>query len=117
MGGAGAVAAGVICYNRLVRNPEPYYPSEIHKVSRLEHLGDYQLRLWFTNGTVGEWDFSWVAAETGPMLQPFKSPDFFAQVAISRGALEWPNGYDWCADALYRDMFAGGAFPPEAPNP
>ncbi len=72
-------------------------------------LGPYRLKLWFTDGTAGEWDFSEMARDAGPMVEPFKDPAFFDRVFIEFGALTWPNGYDWSPEALHADMAAAGA--------
>ena len=85
---------------------------EIVKVSRVKRLGTYRLKLWFTDGQAGEWDFSNLAGERGPMVEPFKDPAFFDRVFLEMGVLTWPNGFDWCADALHQDMQTAGALAP-----
>ena len=87
---------------------------EIVKVSRIKRLGAYRLKLWFTDGQAGEWDFAELAGERGPMVEPFKDPAFFDSVFLEMGALTWPNGFDWCPDALHEDMAAAGALAREA---
>lgn len=83
--------------------------SRIVHVRRLERRGPYRLKLWFTDGRAGEWDFSELAREDGPMVEPFKDPAYFDRVFIEFGALTWPNGFDWCPEALHADMEAAGA--------
>jgi hypothetical protein len=82
--------------------------TEIVRVSKLQRLGDYRLKLWFSNGRAGEWDFSNLAKRDTPVTQPFKDPDYFDRVFLEFGALTWPNGYDWSPDALHADMQAAG---------
>jgi hypothetical protein len=82
--------------------------ADILHVRRAKRIGPYRLELWFTDGTAGEWDLSELARETGPMVEPFKDPAYFDRVFIEFGALTWPNGYDWCPDALHADMLAAG---------
>ena len=82
---------------------------DLIKVRRLKRLGDYRLKLWFTDGQAGEWDFSELAQRGGPMVEPFKDPAYFDRVFLEMGALTWPNGYDWSPQALHADMAAAGA--------
>jgi Protein of unknown function (DUF2442) len=60
---------------------------EIVKIRRIERLGAYRLTLWFTDGQAGEWDFSELAGERDPMVEPFKDPAFFDRVFPEMGAL------------------------------
>ena len=84
--------------------------TDIIHVIRVLRLGGYRLKLWFSDGTAGEWDFSDLAInDRGPMVEPFKDPDFFARVFVEFGGLAWPNGFDWSPEALHADMAAAGA--------
>lgn len=83
--------------------------TDLVKVIGLEKLGSYRLKLQFSDGRVGEWDFSDLAREAGPMVEPFKDPAYFDRVFIEMGALTWPNGFDWSPEALHADMMAAGA--------
>lgn len=60
------------------------------------------------HGQAGEWDFSELAKEDGPMVDPFKDPAYFDRVFLDFGALTWPNGFDWSPEALHADMAAAG---------
>ena len=89
--------------------------TEIVRIRKLQRLGDYRLKLWFSDGRAGEWDFSHLARrETGAMVEPFKDPAYFDRVFLEFGALTWPNGYDWAPDALHADMAAAGALKVES---
>jgi len=83
--------------------------TDIVHVERFKRLGDYRLKLWFDDGLAGEWDFSELAARSGPMVAPFKDPAYFDRVFLEMGALTWPNGYDWSPEALHEEMRAAGA--------
>lgn len=83
--------------------------TDIVLVRGARRLGPYRLKLWFTDGTAGEWDFSELTRDSGPMVEPFKDPVYFDRVFIEFGALTWPNGYDWSPEALHADMAAAGA--------
>lgn len=89
--------------------------TDIVHVIRVLCRGGYQLKIWFNDGTAGDWDFSELATrETGPMVEPFKDPAFFNQVFIDFGGLAWPNGFDWSPEALHADMAAAGVLKVES---
>ena len=77
---------------------------EIVHVTKLEKLGSFRLRLTFSDGTVGERDFSDLVAEAGAMLEPLRDPAFFNRVFIECGVLAWPNGFDLDSIALHMEM-------------
>lgn len=78
------------------------------KVKRLEVIGEHKLRLWFTDGSTGERDFTNELAQGGPMAQPLLEPKFFAKAFLDFGAPTWPNGYDMAPWALHKDMAREG---------
>ncbi len=88
--------------------------TELVRVKRLERLGGYRLKLWFSDGRAGEWDFSELSRADRPMIAPFKDPAYFARVFLEFGALTWPNGYDWAPDALHADMAKAGVLKVES---
>jgi len=73
-------------------------------VHRFEKLGIYLLKLQFTDGLAGEWNFSALAGDPRPVTAPFRDPAYFDKVFLDFGALTWPNGFDWSAEALHADM-------------
>ncbi len=69
-------------------------------------VGDRVLRLLFSDGTVGDVDFSsefW----TG-MLAPLNDQDYFAQVTVDpeAGSVVWPGGIDLAPEPLYEQAMA-----------
>ncbi|MGE3871038.1 MAG: DUF2442 domain-containing protein [Pseudorhodoplanes sp.] len=74
----------------------------------VRRLGDFKLEVEFSDGTIGERDFSSVREKTGPMAEPLKDHAYFARVFIEDGALTWPNGYDWDPIALHDEMKKAG---------
>lgn len=82
--------------------------TDIIHVIRVLRLGGYRLKLWFSDGMAGEWDFSELAREAGPMVEPFKDVAYFNRVFVEVGGLCWPNGYDWSPEALHSDMAKAG---------
>jgi Protein of unknown function (DUF2442) len=73
------------------------------RVTSVEPLDDFRLRLAFTDGLVREVDLShelW-----GPLAEPLRDPDCFARVRVDPelGTVVWPNGYDLDPDVLHGD--------------
>jgi Protein of unknown function (DUF2442) len=76
------------------------------RVTEVEPLTGFMLRLTFTDGLVREVDLSkdlW-----GPMAEPLQDPGYFARVRVDPelGTVVWPNGYDLDPDVLHGDFEA-----------
>lgn len=69
-------------------------------------VGDRALRLLFSDGTVGDVDFS--AERWTGVLAPLNDPAYFAQVMIDHeaGTLAWPDGIDLAPEPLYEQAKA-----------
>jgi hypothetical protein len=78
------------------------------KVTRLERLGGFRLRVRFNDGSEGVHDFTAMVQEPGPMLEPFRDEAYFVRVFLEFGAPTWPNGFDIAPEWLRRDMAAAG---------
>jgi len=78
------------------------------KVTSLEKLGGFRLRVCFSDGSGGAHDFAAMVREPGPMLEPLRDPAYFARVILEFGALTWPNGFDIAPEWLRREMEAAG---------
>jgi hypothetical protein len=77
--------------------------STLARVTSVEPLEGFRLRLTFTDGLVREVDLShdlW-----GQMAEPLQDPDYFRQVRVDPelGTVVWPNGYDLDPDVLHGD--------------
>jgi hypothetical protein len=77
------------------------------KVTRIERLGGHRLRLQFNDEAIGEYDFSALVREGGPMIEPLNDIAFFDRVFLEHGAPTWPNGFDVAPGWLYRELGAG----------
>jgi len=89
-------------------------------VTKIENLGDFRLRIRFSDGTEGVHDFTAMISKPipGPMLKPLRDEGYFAQVSVELGAPTWPNGFDVCPDYLHQQMAAAGELSPSrAPGP
>jgi uncharacterized protein DUF2442 len=78
------------------------------KVTRLERLGGFRLRVRFNDGSEGVHDFGAMVNEPGPMLEPLRDGSYFARVFLEFGAPTWPNGFDIAPERLRREMAAAG---------
>ena len=71
------------------------------RVTAVEPLEGFRLRLAFEDGTVGEVD---LAGELwGPVFEPLRDRAFFARVSVDQecGTIVWPNGADFAPEWLY----------------
>jgi hypothetical protein len=79
-------------------------PSSLPRVTTVEPLDGFVLRLTFTDGLIREVDLTgdlW-----GPMAEPLQDPGYFRQVRVDPelGTVVWPNGYDLDPDVLHGDF-------------
>ena len=78
------------------------------KVTHLEKLGGYRLRVRFNDGSEGTHDFTGMVNEPGSLLAPLRDETYFARVFLEFGAPTWPNGFDIAPEWLRREMAAAG---------
>jgi hypothetical protein len=73
------------------------------RVVDVESLGDYRVRVTFSDGLVRELDFAGVLE--GEIFEPLKNPTTFSGVSVDRvaGTIVWPNGVDLDPDVLHGD--------------
>jgi len=69
-------------------------------------LSDHVLRLLFSDGTVGDVDFT--SERWTGVLEPLNDPEYFAQVRIDSeaGTIAWPDGIDLAPEPLYEQAHA-----------
>jgi hypothetical protein len=68
-------------------------------VIRAEHVGGFQIRLFFNEGTMGIVDFGdWLE---GPIFEPLREQSYFERFFVDGGAIAWPNGADIAPETLY----------------
>lgn len=87
---------------RMVTVSESYLPT----VTGVAVMGERVLRLLFSDGTVGDVDFS--AEQWTGVLEPLNDPGYFAQVTVDTeaGTIAWPNGIDLAPEPLYEQAHA-----------
>ena len=78
------------------------------RVVKVRHLHGFTLELTFSTGEVAEVDFSDWAPTFGGILEPLRSPAFFALAMLEPefGTVQWPGAspdgrIDFCPDVLY----------------
>lgn len=69
-------------------------------------VGDHMLRLLFSDGTVGDVDFS--GEQWAGVLEPLNDPSYFAKVTVDpeAGTIVWPDGIDLAPEPLYEQARA-----------
>ena len=69
-------------------------------------VGDHILRLLFSDGMVGDVDFS--AERWTGVLEPLNDAAYFAEVGVDpeAGTVVWPDGIDLAAEPLYEQAKA-----------
>ncbi|MGH9226266.1 MAG: DUF2442 domain-containing protein [Acidimicrobiales bacterium] len=74
------------------------------RVVDVEHLGDYRLRLTFSDNLARELDFEGVLE--GEVFEPLHDRSVFAKVSVDTvaGTICWPNGVDLDPDVLHGDF-------------
>jgi hypothetical protein len=78
------------------------------RITAVEPLDGFKLRLTFTDGLVREVDLSgdlW-----GPMAEPLQDLNYFRRVRVDPelGTVVWPNGFDLDPDVLHGDHEPAG---------
>jgi hypothetical protein len=76
--------------------------TKIPRVTAVEVVPPFRLHLTFDDDVTRDIDLAdelW-----GPMFEPLKDPEFFAQVSIDHGTVVWPNGVDLDPLVLHGDF-------------
>jgi hypothetical protein len=76
-----------------------------HDVVALQHLGNYRLRLRFSDGLEGEIDLE--GELSGGAFQALRDPQTFAAAHIELGTIAWTNGADFAPTFLRERLHAG----------
>jgi len=78
------------------------------KVTEIEGLGGFCLRVRFTDGREGNHDFTSLINQPGTLFEPLQDEAYFSRVFLEFGAPTWPNGFDIAPEWLHREMSAAG---------
>jgi hypothetical protein len=74
------------------------------RVTSVEPLPAFRLRVCFADGTQGEVELGEFLASTrvnGTVFESLRDPALFAGASVAQGAVQWPNGADLAPDAMY----------------
>jgi hypothetical protein len=71
---------------------------KLPRITGLEFLGNFRVRLAFSDGCTGTLDLQPIIV--GELFQPLKDASLFRQASIKHGTLVWPNDADLCPDVL-----------------
>jgi hypothetical protein len=77
----------------------------VPRVTKVEPLDGYRLRLTFKEGLIGNVDLSYLVG-AGPIFEPLRDIDYFRRVRLDRviGTIVWPNGADVAPETLYEHV-------------
>ena len=73
------------------------------RLTDAEYLGNFRVRLEFSDGASGIADFQ--GRLDGPIFKPLNDPDAFGRFELTDHTLQWPNGADFAPEYL-RDLIA-----------
>jgi hypothetical protein len=76
------------------------------RVTDVQPLDGYRLRITFNDGVVREVDFTEdLERATGPLAEPLRDPGYFRRVRVDEQlrTIVWPNGLDADPDVLHGD--------------
>ena len=69
---------------------------------RIEAKSDFTLICTFDTKEVMAFDVKPLLKRGGLIVEPLKSLPFFKKAFLEMGTPVWPNGFDICADLIYR---------------
>lgn len=86
------------------------------KVIKVEPLENYQLRLTFSNGEIRRFDVT-PYLDKGRFTE-LQNIEYFQQVQLSFGSIQWPHEQDFSPDTLYLTSQAEEKIvEPQSPTP
>lgn len=74
------------------------------KLLTARYVGDFQVRLEFSDGTSGDFDGRALLQRSGSLLEPLRDAAYFQRCFIDAGALCWPNGLELSAVRLRQNI-------------
>ena len=80
-------------------------PSMPWRVTAVQALDGYRLKIRFMDGLEGEADLSgMVHSAAAGVFARLADPDIFAQVFVALGAVTWPGEIDLAPDAMHAEI-------------
>jgi hypothetical protein len=75
---------------------------------KTQYLNPAVLRITFSDGTQGDYDFAPMLAKETVLTRPLQDPEYFKSGFLELGALCWKNGLEFNAASLHQDLHAAG---------
>jgi CubicO group peptidase (beta-lactamase class C family) len=92
------------------QDPTPgLIPSAPWRVSAVEVLPAYKLKVRFIDGTEGTVDMSRLICDPGAgVFASLRDPAAFSQAYVESGAVSWPGEIDLAPDAMHQEIRKNG---------
>ena len=74
------------------------------KIIKTETLSPCVIRLFFSDHSQGDYDFSTLLAQNTVLTQALQDVEFFKSHFLDLGALCWPNSLELSPNALYQEL-------------
>lgn len=74
------------------------------KIIKAETIGQTQLRLTFSDGMQGDYDFVPLLDKDTVLTRPLKNPEYLGAHFLELGALCWKNGLELSPTALHNEL-------------
>lgn len=99
-------------------DPAPDLTGRVHwRVTAVDPLPGYRLRVTFRDGATGEVDMSDLIRASAGVFAAIRDEAAFAAVQVADGVVTWPGGLDLAPDAMYYEIVANGTWKvPPFPN-
>ncbi len=89
-------------------------PAAPWRVTDVQPLSDYRLKVRFRDATEGIVDLSRLVTGQGAgVFAVLRDPALFAQVRVECGAVTWPGGLDLAPDAMHEAIRQRGEWVPD----
>lgn len=81
------------------------------RVTAVQPLDDYRLKVSFRDGLTGEVDLApMLSSERAGVFVPLRVPQRFREAYLEGGVVTWPGGLDLAPDAMYDEIKARGCW-------
>ena len=85
------------------------------RVTDIEILANYQLKIRFVDGTEGLADLArFINSKTAGVFSVLADPGVFSQAYVALGAVTWPGEIDLAPDTMYLAIKKEGRYQPQA---
>jgi len=71
------------------------------KIVKAKYLDGYRIRLFFSDGSVADYDFSELLRKKSSLTKDLEDLEYFKNFLIDLGAIGWKNGLELSPWSLY----------------